>query len=89
MAKNLSGSLKVRSDTYSLVPAGHPRRAHAAVDSEGREPLAGAKLADAMAMDVDKSESAQLRLEGGEEMLGGMRLLVPRIKAGGKLFVGE
>ncbi len=41
-----------------------------------------------MAMDVDTDE-AELRMEGGEEMGGGMRLLVPRLSEGGKLFVGE
>ena len=37
-----------------------------------------------MAMDGD-----ELRAEGGEEMSGGMRLLVPRVKNGGSLVVGE
>jgi hypothetical protein len=32
--------------------------------------------------------SGKMRAEGGEEMGGGMRLLVPRLKKGGHLVVG-
>lgn len=54
------------------------------VDEEGRQPTAGPGAADAMAMNGEES-----RAEGGEEMGGGMRLLVPRLKDGGALVVGE
>ena len=60
---------------------------HEVVDEEGRQPTAGPGLVDALRMDVDSAEE-QLRMEGGEEMGGGMRLLVPRLSHGGKLFVG-
>jgi hypothetical protein len=54
------------------------------VDEAGRNPTAGPGAADAMAMDGE-----ELRAEGGEEMGGGMRLLVPKINDGGSLVVGE
>lgn len=80
-----SGSLRLKSQSYKLVPAGSSNPAHAKVDEEGRQPTAGPTLADAMAMDVDADEG-ELRIEGGEEMEG-MRLLVPKVQ-GGKLYIG-
>jgi len=79
-----SGTLKYKSTSYKLHAAGEPGSSKAVVDAEGRQPTAGPGAADAMAMDGD-----ELRAEGGEEMSGGMRLLVPRIKNGGSLVVGE
>ena len=81
-----AGTLKTKSQTYELVPAGWGLRTHEVVDEAGRQPTARPGLVDAMAMDIDTGEE-QLRIEGGEEMSGGMRLLVPRLSEGGKLFV--
>jgi hypothetical protein len=85
MGSNPSGSLRLKSQSYKLVPAGSSNPARAEVDEEGRQPTAGPTLADAMAMDVDADEG-DLRIEGGEEMEG-MRLLVPKVQ-GGKLYIG-
>lgn len=57
---------------------------HAAVDGEGRQPTAGPGIADAMTMDVDGGK--RLKFEGGAEM-GGMKLMIPRMSKGGKLFL--
>jgi hypothetical protein len=46
-------------------------------------------MVDPKSTDVDGNELDVLRLEGGAEMMGGMRLLVPKIKEGGKLFLSE
>ena len=83
-----SGSLKIKAHNYQLRPAGLGKRTHEVVTEEGRQPTARAGLVDAMVMDVDAGED-QLRTEGGEEMHGGLRLLVPRLKEGGKLFIGK
>ncbi|WVQ80259.1 hypothetical protein IAT38_002364 [Cryptococcus sp. DSM 104549] len=84
----VSGSLKTKSQTYSLTAAGSSAPTRAAVDAEGRQPTAGPGLVDAMDMGAGgKGEEADLmRVEGGEEMEG-LRLLVPRLKQSGKLFV--
>ena len=87
-SKAPSGTLKTKNQSYSLVAAGSSQHTHGVVDEEGRQPTAGPGLVDAMAMDVDPAEGV-MRVEGGEEMSGAMRLLLPRISAGGKLFVGE
>lgn len=71
-----SGSLTVKSSSYSLHSAGFPTPATADVDEEGRQPTAGPGLADAMMME-DGGE--RLRFEGGAEMMGGMTLMVPRV----------
>ena len=83
-----SGSLQTKSQRYTLVSAGSGKRTHEVVDDEGRRPTAGPGLVDAMTMDFDAEEEV-LRVEGGEEMRSGMRLLVPRVKMGGKLFLGK
>lgn len=83
-----SGSLVTRSQTYSLRSAGKQPVAHLAVDEEGRQPTAGPGMADAMTMDQGGSAAAALRFEGGAEMSDGMRLMVPRLNNGGKLFTG-
>lgn len=81
-----SGSLTVKSSSYSLHSAGFPTPATADVDEEGRQPTAGPGLADAMMME-DGGE--RLRFEGGAEMMGGMTLMVPRVEKGGKLYAGK
>ncbi|WVR03544.1 hypothetical protein IAU60_000536 [Kwoniella sp. DSM 27419] len=85
---DVSGTFKYKSTTYTLSAAGssklHPT--HATVDEEGRQPTAGPGAADAMTLDVDGAVDDDYKVEGGEEM-GGMRLLVPRIKQGGNLYV--
>jgi hypothetical protein len=78
-----SGSLSTKSHHYTLSSTG-TTRSHAVVDKEGRHPMAGPGAIDAMSMAQDN-----MRTEGGEEMMGGMRLMVPRSRKQGKLFVGE
>ncbi|KAK4688872.1 hypothetical protein P7C73_g1221, partial [Tremellales sp. Uapishka_1] len=78
----ISGKLKTKSHTYRLESTSSLPPAHETVDEDGRHPTAGPGMVDAMAMDKD-----ELKMHGGEEMLGGMRLMVPRAKKGGKLFV--
>ncbi|EIW67912.1 hypothetical protein TREMEDRAFT_63800 [Tremella mesenterica DSM 1558] len=81
-----SGTLKTKHTTYSLVTAGDIRPSSTAVNAQGRNPTAGPGLAEAMSMDVDGDLEKDMRGEGGEEMSGGMRLLVPRA-SDGKLFI--
>jgi hypothetical protein len=82
-----SGSLKLKSSSYTLRSAGLPTPLAAAVDAEGRQPTAGPGIADAMTMDEDGGE--HMKFEGGAEMMGGMKLMVPRVKEKGKLFACE
>jgi hypothetical protein len=82
-----SGTLKLKSSSYTLRSAGNPTTGKADVDEEGRQPTAGPGLADAMTMEDDAGE--RLKFEGGAEMMGGMRLMVPRSKEKGKLFAGK
>lgn len=81
-----SGSLKLKSSSYTLRSAGKPSTAKADVDEEGRQPTAGPGLADAMTMEDDGGD--RLKFEGGAEMMGGMRLMVPRSREKGRLFAG-
>ncbi|OCF45158.1 hypothetical protein I317_00960 [Kwoniella heveanensis CBS 569] len=82
----VKGSFTYKSTSYTLTPAGSSKRlkAHTVVDEEGRQPTAGPGAADSLTMDA--GDEGELAVEGGEEMEG-MRLLVPRVKQGGKLFV--
>ncbi|ORY34204.1 hypothetical protein BCR39DRAFT_516743 [Naematelia encephala] len=83
ISESVKGTLQTRHTPYDLVPAGVSGPAsHMAVDAEGRQPTAGPGMVDSMTM-----QDEVLRREGGEEMGGGMRLLVPRLNAGGKLLV--
>lgn len=82
-----SGSLTYKHSSYTLRSAGLPKPTKADVDEEGRQPTAGPGIADAMTMDQDGGE--KLKFEGGAEMIGGMRLMVPRVKEKGKLFAGK
>ena len=86
-SSKVSGGLKTKHRQYSLVSAGEVEAPATVVDAEGRNPTANQPgLKDALAMDIDPAEQ-KLRGEGGEEMRGGMRLLLPKAKEGGKLFV--
>lgn len=83
----VSGSLKTKHQQYNLVVAGEVETPATVVDAEGRNPTANQPgLKDALTMDIDPAEQ-KLRGEGGEEMRGGMRLLLPKAKAGGRLFI--
>lgn len=78
----LTGNLKTKSQSYILRTAGFTRSSSSSkVDEQGQGLVDSLGMGDGQGVD-------QLAEEGGEEM-GGMRLLVPRVKEHGKLYVGE
>lgn len=78
----LTGNLKTKSQSYILRTAGF-----AGSSSSSKAGDQGHGLVDSLGMG-DGEGVDQLAEEGGEEM-GGLRLLVPRVKEHGKLYVGE
>lgn len=78
----LTGNLKTKSQSYILRTAGFTGSSSSSKAGEQ-----GQGLVDSLGMG-DGQGVDQLAEEGGEEM-GGMRLLVPRVKEHGKLYVGE
>lgn len=78
----LTGNLKTKSQSYILRTAGFTGSSSSSKVGEQ-----GQGLVDSLGMG-DGQGVDQLAEEGGEEM-GGMRLLVPRVKEHGKLYVGE
>ncbi|WWC58210.1 uncharacterized protein I303_100746 [Kwoniella dejecticola CBS 10117] len=88
-SSSVTGSLKTKSTTYTLSTAGTSVHTRAVVDQEGRQPTAGPGAVDSLRMDVDGQDvHSEMKVEGGEEM-DGLRLLVPKIKAGGKLYAAS
>ncbi|WVQ62598.1 uncharacterized protein L199_000744 [Kwoniella botswanensis] len=83
---SITGSLKTKSHPYTLSTAGTNIHTKTKVDEQGRQPTSGPGAIDSMRMDVDQSTPREMKVEGGEEM-DGLRLLVPKVKEGGKLFV--
>ncbi|WVF66116.1 hypothetical protein IAT40_000855 [Kwoniella sp. CBS 6097] len=91
---DVKGNFTYKSTSYTLSSAGSSKRtkAHTVVDEEGRQPTAGPGAADSLTMNVSAETGTgagageEMGVEGGEEMEG-MRLLVPRVKQGGKLYV--
>lgn len=78
----LTGNLKTKSQSYILRTAGFTGSSSSSkVDEQGQGLVDSLGMGDGQGVD-------QLAEEGGEEM-GGMRLLVPRVKEHGKLYVGE
>ncbi|WRT63761.1 uncharacterized protein IL334_000686 [Kwoniella shivajii] len=79
----ITGNLKTKSTNYTLSTAGTSSHSHTPINEEGRQPVAGPGVdaVESMKMDDEK-----LKVEGGEEM-DGLRLMVPQITKGGKLFV--
>lgn len=80
-----SGALKAKSNSYTLHSIGsgsEPR-----TRSRTRSPAARGAV-DSLAIDVGEGESG-MRGEGGGEMAVGMRLYVPRLERGGKLYPCE
>ncbi|KAK6905306.1 hypothetical protein I204_05253 [Kwoniella mangroviensis CBS 8886] len=84
----ITGSLKTKSHSYTLSTAGTNIHTKTKVDEQGRQPTSGPGAIDSMRMDVDESTPREMKVEGGEEM-DGLRLLVPKVKEGGKLFVAS
>lgn len=78
----LTGNLKTKSQSYILRTAGFTGSSSSSKAGEQ-----GQGLVDSLGMG-DGEGVDQLAEEGGEEM-GGLRLLVPRVKDHGKLLVGE
>ncbi|XAO26606.1 hypothetical protein I312_105444 [Cryptococcus bacillisporus CA1280] len=76
----LTGNLKTKSQSYILRTAGFTGSSSSSKVGEQ-----GQGLVDSLGMS-DGQGVDQLAEEGGEEM-GGMRLLVPRVKEHGKLYV--
>ncbi|WVO23475.1 uncharacterized protein IAS62_004829 [Cryptococcus decagattii] len=76
----LTGNLKTKSQSYILRTAGFTGSSSSSKVGEQ-----GQGLVDSLGMG-DGQGVDQLAEEGGEEM-GGMRLLVPRVKEHGKLYV--
>ncbi|OXG20547.1 hypothetical protein C366_02082 [Cryptococcus neoformans Tu401-1] len=76
----LTGNLKTKSQSYILRTAGF-----AGSSSSSKAGDQGQGLVDSLGMG-DGEGVDQLAEEGGEEM-GGLRLLVPRVKEHGKLYV--
>ncbi|KIR63609.1 hypothetical protein I314_03013 [Cryptococcus bacillisporus CA1873] len=76
----LTGNLKTKSQSYILRTAGFTGSSSSSKVGEQ-----GQGLVDSLGMS-DEQGVDQLAEEGGEEM-GGMRLLVPRVKEHGKLYV--
>ncbi|KAL0243839.1 hypothetical protein I308_105101 [Cryptococcus tetragattii IND107] len=76
----LTGNLKTKSQSYILRTAGFTGSSSSSkVDEQGQGLVDSLGMGDGQGVD-------QLAEEGGEEM-GGMRLLVPRVKEHGKLYV--
>jgi hypothetical protein len=84
------GTLKTKSQNYILRSTGTGKSlTKALVTEEGRQPTGDTGAVDSMLMDLGEEGDGGGEGEGAKEMGGGMRLLVPRIKAGGKLFIGK
>ncbi|WVO18390.1 hypothetical protein L204_106106 [Cryptococcus depauperatus] len=76
----LTGYLKTKSQSYTLRTAGESSKQ--STDEEGLDEQG---LVNSLAKGSD-AKVEELAVEGGEEM-SGIRLLVPRVKAHGKLYV--
>ncbi|WWC85886.1 uncharacterized protein L201_000753 [Kwoniella dendrophila CBS 6074] len=94
LSSSITGTLKTKSTEYNLHTVGTDLHTKQIITSEGRLPQQGPGVAvDSMRMEIDGGnnnsiEEREMKVEGGEEM-DGLRLLLPKIKQGGKLFVSS